>query len=69
MSPQFKTSFQHPVLNRRQAVQAGAIGLLGLGMNHVERLHAETNSNGTQPARAVIYIFLSGGLGSKTVLT
>src|SRR6185312_12182863 len=53
----------HPSLSRRAAVQAGAIGLLGLGMNHVEQLHAASTSAGkSRKAKAVIYIFLSGGL-------
>jgi hypothetical protein len=49
-------------LSRRQVVQAGAIGLLGLGMNHLAALKALGAT--PQPARAksVIYIFLSGGL-------
>ena len=51
----------HPKLTRRHAVQAGAIGILGLGTQHVERLLAETNSSTTR-ARSVIFIFLSGGL-------
>ena len=51
----------HPV-SRREVIQAGAVGLLGLGMNHLSALQAMTAA--TQPARAksVIYIFLSGGL-------
>jgi hypothetical protein len=58
---------QHPVISRRMAVQAGAIGLLGLGMNHVDALRraAAAESVGKAPAgkgRAAIYIFLSGGL-------
>ncbi len=54
----------HPRMNRRQAVQAGAIGLLGLGMNHVQQLRAESTKQEKQaePARNVIFIFLSGGL-------
>src|SRR5436309_3413629 len=55
---------QHPVFTRRTAIQAGAIGLLGLGMNHVEALRAGAIDKSGRPpkARAVIYIFLSGGL-------
>jgi hypothetical protein len=30
----------HPRLTRRTAVQAGAIGLLGLGLNHLDGLRA-----------------------------
>jgi len=55
----------HPRLDRRVAVQAGAVGLLGLGMNHVDALRAlaATSTPASVPkARSVIYIFLSGGL-------
>ncbi len=52
--------WQHPSITRRSALQAGAIGLLGLGTNHVSALRAEAASN--SPQRSVIYIFLSGGL-------
>lgn len=55
---------QHPRVSRRTAVQAGAVGLLGLGMNHVEGLRAAAAEAGrpAQSKRSVIYIFLSGGL-------
>jgi len=54
---------EHPRLDRRTAIQAGAIGLLGLGMNHVDALQAAATSSSRRPkARACIYIFLSGGL-------
>ena len=53
-------------LTRRSALQAGAVGLLGLGMNHVAALRAMAATDQPQPkepaAKAVIYIFLSGGL-------
>src|SRR5262249_25041700 len=56
-------AWQHPTISRRSAVQAGAIGLLGLGMNHVQGLRAAaTPGTGADRARACIYIFLSGGL-------
>ncbi len=63
-------SAQHPVLPRRMALQAGAVGLLGLGMNHVEALHAESRVDGkyrpAEPtAKSVIYVFLSGGLAQQ----
>ncbi|QDS87106.1 hypothetical protein EC9_12820 [Rosistilla ulvae] len=55
--------FQHPQLPRRQAIQAGAVGLLGLGMSHLDRLRAEAApSFESARAKNVIYIFLSGGL-------
>lgn len=55
---------RHPRVDRRTALQAGAIGLLGLGMNHLSALRGLA---GPQPtlapsAKRVIYIFLSGGL-------
>ncbi len=54
-------------LTRRSALQAGAVGLLGLGMNHVAALRAIAAADKQPPkepaAKAVIYIFLSGGLG------
>ena len=37
MLPSIQT-FQHPLCTRRTALQAGAVGLLGLGMNHVAAL-------------------------------
>jgi Protein of unknown function (DUF1501) len=59
-------AFRHPAISRRIAVQAGAIGLLGLGMEHLDPLRladaAEGAASGAPPARSVIYIFLSGGL-------
>ena len=60
---------QHPRFGRRFALQAGAIGLLGLGMEHVHALRAlgapskvSGPPSANPRARSVIYIFLSGGL-------
>ena len=50
----------HPHVSRRTAIQVGAIGLLGLGTNHVHELRAATSTGGS--AKSCIYIFLSGGL-------
>lgn len=54
----------HPSVTRRTAVQAGAVGLLGLGMNHLQALRAATPVAGAAggTAKSCIYIFLSGGL-------
>jgi hypothetical protein len=62
-----RASPAHPLIDRRAALQAGAIGLLGLGMNHVAALRsaadvASRSGAGAPRARSVIYIFLSGGL-------
>ena len=60
-----KTStLSHPVISRRTAVQAGAVGLLGLGMNHVPALQAAAEPTGGGAA-SCIYIFLSGGLAQQ----
>jgi hypothetical protein len=59
---------EHPRFSRRFALQAGAIGLVGLGTNHLEALRAapvgESDRAGgpAGKARACIYVFLSGGL-------
>jgi hypothetical protein len=53
---------RHPGFTRRQAIQAGAIGLLGLGTNHLHALRA-AGGEASPRARSVIFIFLSGGLG------
>ena len=55
-------ALSHPVLTRRAVVQAGAIGLMGFGMNHVKALRAAAAAKGNTPARNCIFIFLSGGL-------
>jgi hypothetical protein len=58
--------FAHPrSVSRRTAIQAGAIGLLGLGMNHVEALRAAAAPGHETSQRACIYIFLSGGLAQQ----
>ncbi len=57
-------TWSHATCSRRLALQAGSIGILGLGMNHLTGLRAadasETVSSGT--AKSCIFIFLSGGL-------
>ena len=56
-------SFIHPYLPRRSLLQAGSIGLLGLGMNHLAGLRTATAAERAPgKAKTCIYIFLSGGL-------
>jgi uncharacterized protein (DUF1501 family) len=56
-------TFTHPKMSRRVALQAGAVGLLGLGMGDLSTLRASTtNPTKRSSSRSVIYIFLSGGL-------
>lgn len=53
------------VTSRRTILQAGSVGLLGLGMNHVSALRAAdavAPRPGGGRAKSVIFIFLSGGL-------
>jgi hypothetical protein len=56
----------HPHFPRRTMLQAGSIGLLGLGLNHLAGLREATAAvSSPKPAgsaKACIYIFLSGGL-------
>lgn len=55
----------HLSLRRRTMIQAGSLGLLGLGINHAAALRAADEvkiATGGGTARSVIFIFLSGGL-------
>jgi hypothetical protein len=52
---------QHPTLSRRDLLQAGALGLMGLSLAELNALQAEA-SRPARRQRSVIYIFLSGGL-------
>ncbi|MCA9128329.1 MAG: DUF1501 domain-containing protein [Planctomycetales bacterium] len=64
-SSQSQGCWHHAPFSRRNALQAGAIGILGLGMNHLAGLRAatawEVSRTGGQ-AKSCIFIFLSGGL-------
>ena len=65
MSRNLNSQRVHRKVSRRTAVQAGAIGLLGLGMNHLDGLKAARTIElpaGSGAAKSCIYIFLSGGL-------
>jgi len=57
-----QSSLAHPRFSRRTSLQAGAVGLLGLGTNHLTALR-EASAAPARPGRSVIFIFLSGGLG------
>lgn len=55
----------HAKFGRRTLLQAGSVGLLGLGMNHVAALRANdlvSSSRDGGTAKSVIFVFLSGGL-------
>jgi hypothetical protein len=59
-------AFVHPRgLTRRAMVQVGAVGLLGLGLEHLPTLRAGADDwirGPVKPKRKVIFLFLSGGL-------
>ncbi|MCH2126758.1 MAG: DUF1501 domain-containing protein [Pirellulaceae bacterium] len=56
---------RHPHgMARRTAIQAGAIGLMGLGTNHLQALRAAATGS-DRPAKKCIFIFLSGGLAQQ----
>jgi hypothetical protein len=56
--------FRHPVVSRRAALQAGAVGLLGLGTGELTALRAAEPGR-KRSAKAVIFLFLSGGLAQQ----
>ena len=58
------TNFAHPRCSRRFALKAGAIGVCGLGLNHLSALRAASSQDHSS-ARACIFIFLSGGLAQQ----
>ena len=59
------SSCVHPRLARREALQIGSIGLLGMGLNHLTGLRQAEAADSrpvTGKAKSCIFIFLSGGL-------
>lgn len=57
------TPAYHPQISRRTAIEAGSIGLLGLGINHLDALQSEAAAPVKhKTAKSCIFIFLSGGL-------
>jgi hypothetical protein len=61
--------FEHPMFPRREMLQAGCLGLVGLGVNHLLGLREAAAAPGTAlpsgKAKSCIYIFLSGGLAQQ----
>lgn len=57
--------WDHGNVSRRESLQIGAIGILGMGMNHLLGLRQAQAAEGRKPsgqAKSCIFIFLSGGL-------
>ena len=64
-NPQHLANPQHLGMKRRTMLQAGSVGLLGLGMNHLQALQAAdvvSQPATGRTAKSVIFVFLSGGL-------
>ena len=64
-NPQQLANPQHLGMKRRTMLQAGSVGLLGLGMNHLQALQAAdvvSQPATGRTAKSVIFVFLSGGL-------
>ena len=62
-------SLNHPKFSRRDMLQAGAIGLMGLSLGDVLAMRGATQPGPYGPRlagpKSVIYIFLSGGLAQQ----
>ncbi len=63
-----KPIWAHANVSRRAALQAGSIGILSLGLNHLQGLRESCAADGVRlqgSARSCIFIFLSGGLAQQ----
>lgn len=61
MGRDLPVKLSHPVFTRRDMLQVGGIGLMGLSLADVDALRGSSAMRSSAP-RSVIYIFLSGGL-------
>ena len=66
--PHFETSVAHPVFTRRCALQAGAIGVLGMGMSELSALRAMASPGSVTPLKSVVFVFLTGGVSHQDTL-
>lgn len=58
----------HPAFPRRAMLQAGSVGLLGLGLAELSALRAATGAESAErvtPAKSVIFVFLTGGISHQ----
>ena len=66
MHPPGQPLLSHPRVSRRAAIQAGTLGMLELGMHHVQGLKAAPAAKADNTGfRRCVYIFLSGGLSQQ----
>src|SRR4051794_40482676 len=63
--PQRPESVCHPLLTRRTALQAGSLGLLGLGLAEVNALRGLAAERPRRPRKSVLFLFLTGGLSHQ----
>ena len=61
MSPPSVSKSPIHVCTRRQLLQAGSIGLLGLKMSDLAAMRTQADDTSEPPPRSVIFIFLTGG--------
>jgi len=59
------TRIHHARQSRRALLQAGSLGLLGLGMADVSTARAQAVGGLTEPVRSVIFVFLNGGISHQ----
>jgi hypothetical protein len=59
------TGVSHPVFTRRSALQAGSIGLLGLGLSELSALRSVASPQLVTPAKSVLFVLLTGGLSHQ----
>lgn len=55
----------HSAISRRSALEAGTIGLLGLGLSDVVAARSAAAPGQSVPEKSVIFIFLNGGLAHQ----
>ncbi|MFN7769927.1 MAG: DUF1501 domain-containing protein [Planctomycetaceae bacterium] len=63
--PQNTLAFGAPIPTRRSLLQAGSLGLLGLGLPHLFAARALAAHNVIKPIRSVIFVFLNGGISHQ----
>jgi len=68
MTKQPDQGFSHPVFTRRSVLQAGGIGLMGLGTSELSALRSMAAPEAVPRAKSVIFIFLTGGISQHDSL-